>query len=249
MGRLLVAIRLAAIIVWLLACIPAYFVAKPFSRHNPLPRAFLAGICRIFGVRITARGGPCGPRRIMLANHVSWLDIPVIAASTGTAFVAHDGLTGSPLLKWLCDMNDTVFVARTRRSTVATQVTQVRTALDTSAILTLFPEGTTGDGASLLPLKSSLLSAIAPPPPGISVQPVFLEYGKATQEIAWVGDEPGLNNFFKILGRRQSITATVHFLPPLTGHTLTDRKAMAEATRAALEQEMATTLQMCGKSA
>ena len=249
MGRLLVAIRLAAMVVWLLSCIPAYFLARPFSHRNPLPRIFLAGICRIVGVRVTTTGKPGGPRRIMLSNHLSWLDIPVLSATTGAAFVAHDGLTGSPLLKWLCDMNDTIYIARSRRSTVARQVMQVRNALDASSILTLFPEGTTGDGATLLPLKSALLSAIAPPPPGVSVQPVFLEYGGATRDIAWVGDEPGLDNFFKVLARRKGITATVHFLPPLAGDALSDRKAMAEATRGTLEHAMASMLQMCGKSA
>lgn len=235
MRRLRIAGRLIALIGWLLLCIPAYILSRLVTRRRIVPRIFLGGVARMMGVRI-ATTGELEPRAILLANHLSWLDIPIIAACTGSAFVGHDGIAQSKFLKWLAEMNDTVFIARTRRQTVTRQIEQVREALDNSHVVTLFPEGTTSDGKDLLPLKSSLLSAIDPAPEGVAVQPVFLDFGTAAQEIAWVGDEPGLDNFFKVLGRHGPLDITVHFLPPLTGESLAGRKTIAAATRRALER-------------
>jgi 1-acyl-sn-glycerol-3-phosphate acyltransferase len=110
-------------------------------------------------------------------------------------------------------------------------VEQVRAALTDTGALTVFPEGTTSDGVGLLPFKSSLLSALDPPPPGIAIQPVWLDYGPDVARIAWVGEEHGLHNFLKILARRKSVPVTVHFLPPLTADESANRKVMAAAAR------------------
>jgi len=98
--------------------------------------------------------------------------------------------------------------------------------------LAIFPEGTTSDGTSLLPFKSSLLSALDPPPPGVAVQPVLLDYGPEAAGIAWVGEESGVANFLKILARKRPVRLTVRFLEPLQGKSLANRKAMAAAARA-----------------
>lgn len=217
--------------LWLIACVPLYYICRIMRRHNPWPRLFLGGIARIAGARMTVKGALNGKGAFLLANHVSWLDIPVIAGATGTAFVAHSGLADHGLLKWLCAMNDTVFIARHDRRSVHTQVEQVRAALSDTGALTVFPEGTTSDGTSLLPFKSSLLSALDPPPAGIAIQPVWLDYGADVAGMAWVGEETGLENFLKILARRQPLPVTVHFLPPLNADETANRKSMAIGAR------------------
>jgi 1-acyl-sn-glycerol-3-phosphate acyltransferase len=175
------------------------------------------------------RGG-----EFLLVNHVSWIDIPAIAAASGAAFIAHDGLASVPLLRWLCAMNDTVFVARHDRASVHRQVEQVREAIRDTGALAIFPEGTTSDGDSLLPFKSSLLSALDPLPEGVAVQPVLLDYGPEATAIAWVGEERGLDNFKRILARARPVQLTVHFLPPLAGEELASRKTVAAAAREAI---------------
>lgn len=234
LGWLRVTLRLCAMLLLLLACLPAYYAVRLFSRHNPVPRFFLAGIGRLAGLRLHTRGEKVQRGAFLLANHVSWLDIPALAATTGSAFIAHDGLAAMPLLKWLCQMNDTVFVARHDRKSVARQVQDVRTAISDTGALTIFPEGTTSDGTGLLPFKSSLLSALEPLPPGIAVQPVLLDFGPEAADIAWVGEEHGLDNFLRLLARRRPIDLTVHFLPVLTGDALANRKAIAQAAREAI---------------
>jgi 1-acyl-sn-glycerol-3-phosphate acyltransferase len=220
----------------LLGCIPLYYASRLKGTHNPWPRRFLAGIARIAGVRIKVSGEQPGSGEFLLVNHVSWIDIPAIAAATGSAFVAHDGLGALPLLRWLCAMNDTVLVARHDRASIHRQVEQVREAIRDTGALTIFPEGTTSDGTGLLRFKSSLLSALEPLPEGVAVRPVVLDYGTEGPDIAWIGTEHGLDNFKRILARSKPIVLNVRFLPILAGEALTNRKTIAAAAETAILQ-------------
>jgi 1-acyl-sn-glycerol-3-phosphate acyltransferase len=228
----LVALRIALMIALLLVCAPFYYLWRLLGLGRFWPRVFLAGIGVISGLRVTIRGQP-ERGALLIANHVSWLDIPALARVTGTAFVAHSGLASVPLIRHLCKMNDTVFVARHDRASVAGQVEQVRVALADTGALAIFPEGTTSDGTSLLPFKSSLLSAAETLPEGAAVQPVLLAYQDATT-IAWLGEEHGLVNFLKLLARIRPVRLTLQFLPPLTGDARRNRKAIAAAAQAAI---------------
>lgn len=230
----LVAIRLLAMLALLATCLPLHYLAAPFARHNPVPRGFLRGLGLIAGLRVRVVGEAAGERTVFLANHVSWLDIPAIAGATGSAFVAHDGLAQIGALRWLCTLHHTVFVARHERRSVAAQVTQVREALRDNGPLTVFPEGTTSDGTATLPFKSSLLAALEGSA-NIAVQPLRLDYGPQAPAIAWVGDEPGLDNALAILARVRPVVLVLHLLPPLPPEVLTDRKRIAAAARAAID--------------
>ena len=238
LGKLRIAVRLSAMIALLLVCVPGYFAWRVLHLANPWPRWFLGGVAMIAGVEVQITGERVRRGAFFLSNHVSWLDVPALAGASGAAFVAHDGLAALPVLKWLCEMNDTVFVARHDRASVARQVALVRAAIAQTNALAVFPEGTTSDGTGLLPFKSSLLSALDPVPEGIAVQPVLLDYGAEAADIAWVGEEHGLDNFKRILARGRPIRLTVRFLPPLAGEALHDRKTMAAAARSAMLTEL-----------
>lgn len=236
LGWLRIVLRVTAMVILLIGCVPLYYASRLTGMHNPWPRRFLAGIARICGVRVRVSGERPAAGEFLLANHVSWIDIPAIAAATGSAFVAQDGLAALPLLRWLCAMNDTVFVARHDRASVAAQVEAVRAAIRDTGALTIFPEGTTSDGTGLLRFKSSLLSALEPLPEGIAVRPVALNYGAEGPEIAWIGTEHGLDNFKRIVARPTPIVLEVRFLPVLAGEALANRKTIAAAAQAAILQ-------------
>jgi len=233
-GWLRIGGRIMAICFLLLLCVPLHYAWRPFTEHNPWPRIFLGGVARIIGLRIEVRGARIRRGAFLVANHVSWLDVPALCGLTGTAFVAHDGLAANPILHWLCRLNDTVLIARHRRASVSRQVEQVRQALRETGALTVFPEGTTSDGTHVPPFKSSLLSALTPVPKGIWVQPIWLDYGPRSVDVAWAGNEPGLDNFLKLAARREKIALAVHFLPALTGEALASRKTIATAARDAI---------------
>ena len=210
-------------------------LAKVAGQRDLLPPVFLGTMGRIAGLRVRTAGQP-RPGALFLANHVSWLDILALAGASRARFVAHSGLTGHGGLKWLCEQNDTVFVTRHQRGSVAAQVEQVRAALGERP-LAIFPEGTTNSGAALLPFKSSLLSAVEPLAHAVPVQPVALDYADAA-EIAWHGAEPGMANVRRILARRRPVELTIHFLEPLAGAALADRKAMTAAAQAAVAEAL-----------
>ncbi|GGB97497.1 1-acyl-sn-glycerol-3-phosphate acyltransferase [Novosphingobium endophyticum] len=237
-GWPLVAARIAALLALVVICVPLHYAVAPFTSAKPVPRLFLRLVGTVAGLRVRSSGPQPAPRTFFLANHVSWLDIPAIAGLTGCAFVAHDGLASIGPLRWLCRLNDTVFVARHDRRSVARQVEQVREALCETGALAIFPEGTTATGTRLLPFKSSLLSAIDADAEHVPVQPIWLDYGRHVGDIAWVNDEPGLANALRILARWRPIPLTIHFLAPLEGADRADRKAMARTAREQIEAAM-----------
>ncbi len=217
-----------------LTLVPFHVLAKLFGQRDWIPPIFLGTMARLAGVRVRTEGTP-RPGALFLANHLSWIDILALAGASRAIFVAHSGLTIHGGLKWLCDQNDTVFVTRDRRGSVAEQVEQVRAALGERPV-TIFPEGTTNDGTALLPFKSSLLSAVEPLAHEVPIQPVALDYTDAPQ-IAWFAGEPGLVNVRKILSRRRT-ELTIRFLEPLAGEALTNRKTMTAAAQAAIAEAL-----------
>ena len=209
---------------------PLHVLAKAAGQRDRVPPLFLGTMARLAGVRVRTEGAP---RRgaLLLANHVSWIDILALAGTSRAIFVAHSGLTVHGGLKWLCDQNDTVFITRDRRGSVADQVDQVRAALGERP-LAIFPEGTTNDGTGLLPFRSSLLAAVEPLAGDVPIQPVALQYRDAP-EIAWFAGEPGMANVRKILSRRRT-ELTIRFLEPLSGQALANRKTMTAAAQEAI---------------
>lgn len=236
LGWALIAFRLLLMILMLVLCTPLHLLWRSLHLGRWWPRVFLSAIGHIAGLQIRTEGRPI-KGALLLSNHVSWLDIPALANTTGSAFVAHDGLAAFPFLKWLCEMNDTVFIARHDRARIAEQVKRIRAAMAERGCLTLFPEGTTSEGTGLHPFKSSLLSALDPLPEDVAVQPVLLAYDEP-ECIAWVGDEHGLENFKRIIARLRPVRLTIEFLPPLQGRALTDRKTISTAARDAIAAAM-----------
>lgn len=238
MGWLRIGVRASCLLALLLACLPLYGLAAPLPGRNRVPRMFLSGVLRIIGGDLAVRGEPAQTPSILLANHLSWIDIPALAAATGTAFVAHDGLAVHPVMRFLCKLNRTIFIARNDRASVARQVDQVREGLRESSVLTLFPEGTTGDGPELLGFKSSLLAAVEQSARDVEIRPVWVDYGELAGVFAWAGSEPGLTNAKRILARRGRFTVTTHLLTPLTGDQRNGRKAIASAAHAAIANQI-----------
>lgn len=200
-----------------------------------MPPIFLGLMGRVVGLRVHTEGEP-QTGALFLANHLSWLDILALAGTSRAIFVAHSGLAGHGGLKWLCDQNDTVFITRHQRNSVAGQVEQVRAALSDRPLV-IFPEGTTADGRALLPFLSSLLSAVEPLAGKVPIQPVALDYRDAP-DISWFGAEPGMLNVRRILARRRRVDLTIRFLEPLSGDALTNRKTMTAAAQQAIAQAL-----------
>lgn len=219
-------------------CFIPHSIWRVLRLSSPWPRWFMVMVTRICGVRRRSVGVPLKRDVFFVSNHLSWLDIPVIASANGTAFIAKEELSRAPVVGWLARQNRTVFVSRNDRLGVAEQINELRDALAETWAITIFPEGTTTDGQSLLPFKPSLLAVLDPPPPGILVQPVVLDYGAVAQEIAWVGVEQGQDNAFRVLSRKGSFPVTVHFLEPFNPRDFPGRKAVNAEARRRIEEAL-----------
>jgi len=235
LGWVLITCRIFLLVAALLVLLPLHYLWRAVRYGSPFPKMFLWFAARVCGAKVVMRGVPLRRDVFFVANHVSWIDILALAGASGTAFVAKKEVDDTPVIGWLARINRTVFVSREDRSGVAAQINALREALADNWSVTVFPEGTTTDGQSLLPFKTPLLRVLEPPPPGVLVQPVLLDYGRHAEWIGWVGVESGIANALRVLARPGSFRLEVHFLEPFSPQDIPGRKAIAAECRVRIE--------------
>lgn len=209
-----------------------------------LARLWNAGACRLAGLRVGRRGEPARGSVLFVANHVSYLDVCALRSLVRASFVAKREVASWPLFGWIARLGDSVFVGRSPldgRSARASA--EERLAQDQS--LVLFPEGTSSDGAAVLPFKSSLFELARPRPgrPPIVVQPVTLHYrdgGPARRgssleptPYAWFGDMALVPHLWRVFRGRDG-AVVVAFHPPFALDAGSCRKAAAARAHAAV---------------
>lgn len=231
MRKLRLTARLGLLGCCLIACLLPHLACRFLRLPSRWPRRFLAGAARCLGVHIHINGEPRQNDIFFIANHVSWLDIIALGGATGTHFIARDDVAHWPVIGWLAKLNDTIFIARANRHDVREQINALRAALEKKQSLALFPEGTTGDGVTLLPFKPALLAGLMPPPHTLDIQPVYIDYGPAMAEVKWPDAESFGANALRIISRKDVLNVTLHFLPPFDPEDYPDRKAVAEEAR------------------
>lgn len=200
-------LRLGLLVSGTLALLPGQILAmrlSPRRRDKTLPLLFHRLVCRCLGVRRRIRGTPPPPGAsgLIVSNHVSWLDIPVIGAERPLSFVAKSEVAGWPVIGWLASLQRTVFIDRQRRSATAGVAAEMGERITAGEAVVLFAEGTTGDGTRVLPLRSSLLGAAhqalgADGEADVTLYPLTITYtgfhgiagGRAERSaLAWHGD-------------------------------------------------------------
>lgn len=195
---------------------------------------------RIMGVQLEVRGqapaaGPC----LVVANHISWLDILVINAAQPVRFVSKADVLRWPLLGSLVAGAGTLFIERESRRDAVRMVQLMAERLQAGDRVAVFPEGTTGDGRGLLPFHPNLLqSAIAADAP---IVPVALRYVKANSQErhdapVFVGSTTLVASIWTTL-RARELTAVVHYTEPQTAQGR-DRRAWALDLHGVLSREV-----------
>ena len=215
------------------------------ARRQRALQRWSAGLVRHLAANLTVHGAPpqhhAGPF-LLVANHVSWLDIFAINAAVPTRFVAKSEVRKWPLVGWLCVKADTLFIERDRRRDLARLDSIIAAALrgddGAGAGMGVFLEGTTTDGTRVLPFHSSLLRPAQQA--GARVIPVAIQYrrrdGSICTEAAYDGDKSALDTL-KLMLTQHEIHAHLHFLPPLATHGV-HRKALANSAREAILQTL-----------
>lgn len=191
-----------------------------------------AKLLHVAGVELEVGGSPRPGGVLLVANHVSWLDIAAIHALCPRArFVSKADVKRWPVLGRLVDAADTLYLERERRSDAMRVMHRIGEALIAGDAVAVFPEGTTGDGQALLPFHANLLqAAIATATP---VQPIALRFSDASHvvspAVAFVGDTTLLQSLWTVVSA-EGLSVHVRFLSPM-GSEHAERRALAARAR------------------
>lgn len=206
-------------------------------RPEPLAGRWSRRLLRILNVRVRVVGSAVPGARVSVANHVSWLDIPLIAAAEHTRFVAKSEIRDWPVAGWLANAGGTFYIRRGKGGARPLVERLVPHLADGGSVV-LFPEGTTTDGADVLPFHARLFGAAIDA--GAYVQPIALRYGagRAGRTIApFIGEDDLVSHILRLL-REPELTADLRFCDPIraTGRERAELARSAEhAVRRALD--------------
>ncbi|MDB5413115.1 MAG: 1-acyl-sn-glycerol-3-phosphate acyltransferase [Rubritepida sp.] len=233
-GRFRALRRIFCVLVFTLFCIPvqAVLIQLPGKGKNHFGRFYHRTLCWLIGLKLRVIGTPSPETRTLyVSNHTSWLDILVLGATLDARFVSKSEVAGWPLIGWVAKLGRSVFVTRSRGRT-GSEAQELRARLDAGDSLILFPEGTTSDGARVLPFRSSFFSVAGA---ASRIQPVTVVYdrlgglpvGRRDRPLfAWYGDMETGSHAWRLLrrtGTRVSVVLNEGFAPD----AMPDRKALA----------------------
>lgn len=215
------------------------------------PHWYHRQVCRLLGVKLRVEGAIAhGKPVLVVANHSSWLDIPVLSAVAPVSFIAKKEVGSWPFVSALARLQRSVFVDRTRRSAVGETTSEMTQRLAAGDALVLFAEGTSTDGNRVLPLRTSLFGAVLPGakgdqvPHAAVVQTCAVVYGHlhglpldraGRPFVGWYGDMAIGNHAWSLL---KAGPLDVHIVigPPVAIDSFADRKALARHVESELRQ-------------
>ena len=261
-------IRVAVILIFLtllfLALLPFQIIGIVFNTNlqRTVPHLFHRVLCKVIGVRIheigtRTRESPA----LILANHASWLDIPVIGAMTPVVFVAKSEVATWPVFGLLAKLQRTIFIERERRHKTGEAAREMAERLRGGDAVLLFPEGTSSDGVRILPFRSALIGAVhhaigdSTHHQQVTVQPVSIAYtarqglplGPAGRmALCWIGDQDLLPHISGLL-RAGAVDAEVRFGEPVIFDARSNRKETARLVEARVRDLLEASLRGNGR--
>jgi 1-acyl-sn-glycerol-3-phosphate acyltransferase len=235
-SRLRATVRLVGVVTVLtggalLVPVLALLRGRPRAR---LVRALARGLLGALAVRLQVRGRPNRPGSLLVANHVSWLDVVVLAAAAPARLVAKHEVRGWPAVGALAAASGTIFVDRSRPKALPQTVAEVAAALRSGTSVAVFPEGTTYCGADRGPFRPAMFQAAVDA--GVPVVPLSVAYvagGRETRATAFLGDDSLWSSVRRVCGLRD-VTVTLVGSPALHPADGADRRALARAAQASV---------------
>ncbi len=245
MGRTRATLILAAFLVLTVPLMPlqALFVRVWPGAARRFPNWYHRQVCRLLGIRLKIDGKVAPNRPVLLvANHTSWLDIPVLSAMAPVSFVAKREVGTWPFVSSLARLQRTVFVDRDRKSATGQSANEIAERLGQGDTVVLFAEGTSSDGNRVLPFLTSLFGAAKPPaaspvrPPADAViQPLSIVYTKLhgiplgfsdRPHVGWYGDMEMTSHAWELL-QAGPLDVSIHIGQPIPLEDFKDRKDLA----------------------
>jgi 1-acyl-sn-glycerol-3-phosphate acyltransferase len=199
-------------------------------------------LLNLLGLEVEVIGKAPGlhpPNTLLIANHISWLDIFALNSLTVAQYVAKKEIRSWPFIGWLVASVGTLFIDRTSRRDASRINEHLARALENGSCMAVFPEATTSEGDVLLPFKASLFeSALLA---GATVQPVAIRYvdkeGNYTAAASYAGDTTFMESLYAIV-RQPRIRVVLDFATPLSAPLYPSRFALSEAARQEVESRL-----------
>src|SRR5690606_196116 len=176
------------------------------QRREATVQAWAQRMLRILGIPLHVQGqAPAQGPVLLVANHLSWLDILVLHAARHCRFVSKADVKHWPLIGTLATGGGTLYIEREKRRDAMRVVHHMAESLKAGGIVAVFPEGTTGDGSVLLPFHANLVQAAISA--GAPVQPVALRYvdrrtGRDSDGPLYLGDDTLVGSLWRTLAGR-----------------------------------------------
>ena len=207
-------------------------------RREGRVQVWAARMLRIVGIELVVYGQPplAGPV-LLVANHISWLDILVMHAARHCRFVSKADVKKWPFVSTLAGGAGTLYIERESRRDAHRVVTQMAERLRAGDILAVFPEGTTGDGITLKPFHANLIQAAIEA--GVPVQPLSLRFveaatGATSFAPSYVDDETLAGSIWRTL-TAPGLKAVVRYGAPQTAEGK-NRRLWAQSLRDDIEK-------------
>lgn len=186
-----------------------------------------AKMLRMLGIELVVQGQARPGAKLVVSNHVSWLDIVALNAVVPSRFVSKAEVADWPIVGRMVTQAGTLYLTRERRRDAMRVLGLMAKGLREGHTLSVFPEGTTGTGHGVLHFHPNLLQAAIDA--AVPVQPVALRYADPVHEVsplaAYVGDTSLLQSLWSVVSAR-GLVVHVHVLP-LQATTHADRRALA----------------------
>ncbi|MEJ7931146.1 lysophospholipid acyltransferase family protein [Ramlibacter sp. AN1015] len=185
-----------------LATIVFIFPRLDAQQRQQRVQAWARQMLRVMGVGLQVRGTAAAGPVLIVANHISWLDILVLHAAHYCRFVSKSDVRRWPLVGRLATGAGTLYIERESRRDAMRVAHHMAQALRAGDVLAIFPEGTTSDGSQLLPFHANLLQAAITA--GAPVQPVALAFrdaatGAPSRTAAYIGDDTLVGSLWRTL--------------------------------------------------
>jgi lyso-ornithine lipid O-acyltransferase len=239
----------AAALIMLLGAPVRWFGQSRGSRMGEgLPVLFNRALCAALGVSVRVHGAAASKRpQLVVSNHVSWMDIPILASVRPTEFLAKKEVGAGPIVRALLALQGVALVDRSRRTGIPAVNADIARRMREGAVVILFAEATTGDANRLLRFRSSHFEAIrqtlgADCASHAIVQPIFIAYSRRAglplgrperPGVAWYGDMTFLDHFWRVLAAGR-IECDIYWGAPIPFFRDSDRKDVARRTEGAV---------------
>ena len=206
------------------------------AREQAVQR-WAARVLELAGIELQVSGEPLASGPVLLvANHISWLDIVVMHAAGYCRFVSKADVQHWPLVGSLATGAGTLYIERASRRDAMRVVHHMRDRLQAGDVVAIFPEGTTGDGRTVLPFHANLVQAAISA--DVPIQPLALRFadgqGAASFAPSFVGDETLVGSIWRTLSASALVAQVRYGTPQVHGDR--DRRAWAQDLQTAVEQ-------------